>query len=171
VASSLNNLAGFTVTRPLRRGRAPLSAGPADPGEGPGQGASGCGQQPEQPGRLYSDTGRYAEAEPLYQRSLQILEKALGKDHPDVASSLNNLAGLYSDTGRYAEAEPLYQRSLQIREKALGKEHPDVAVSLNNLALLYWPPAATPRASHSMCAPFRSTRRPWARSIRMWQPA
>ena len=44
---------------------------------------------------LYHDQGRYADAEPLYQRSLAISEKALGPDHPDVATSLNNLAGLY----------------------------------------------------------------------------
>ena len=68
--------------------------------------------------------GKYAEAEPLYQRSLAIREKALGKDHPDVATSLNNLAALYHNQGKYAEAEPLYQRSLAIWEKALGKTIP-----------------------------------------------
>ncbi len=31
-------------------------------------------------------------AEPLYHRVLQILQKALGEAHPDVATSLNNLA-------------------------------------------------------------------------------
>src|SRR5262249_18666140 len=76
-------------------------------------------------------------AEPLLQRSLDIREKALGRDHPDVAQSLNNLALLYDKQGRYADAEPLYQRSLDIREKALGRDHPDVAQSLNNLAYLY----------------------------------
>lgn len=34
-------------------------------------------------------------------------EKALGPDHPDVATSLNNLADTYSDQGRYADAEAL----------------------------------------------------------------
>ncbi|MDP2278041.1 MAG: CHAT domain-containing protein, partial [Nitrospirota bacterium] len=58
-------------------------------------------------------------------------------DHPNVATSLNNLAGLYEPAGRYAEAEPLYKRSLEIREKALGREHPSVAQSLDNLAGLY----------------------------------
>ena len=81
--------------------------------------------------------GRYAEAEPLYQRSLAIWEKALGRDHPDVAVSLNNLAGLYLSQGRYADAEPLCQRSLAIREKALGRDHPSVATALNNLAWMY----------------------------------
>ena len=84
-----------------------------------------------------SAQGRYAEAEPLYKRALAIREKALGPDHPDVGTSLNNLAGLYRAQGRYAEAEPLYKRGLAITEKALGPDHPDVGTSLNNLAVLY----------------------------------
>jgi CHAT domain-containing protein len=87
---------------------------------------------------LYRSGSRYADAEPLYKRSLAIREKALGPDHLDVANSLNNLALLYqTQGGRYADAEALYQRTLAIFEKALGPDHPDVATSLNNLALLY----------------------------------
>jgi tetratricopeptide (TPR) repeat protein len=63
-------------------------------------------------------------------------EKALGRDHPDVALSLSNL-GVYSSRGRYADAEPLLQQALAIWEKALGGDHPDVARALNNLAELY----------------------------------
>ncbi len=81
--------------------------------------------------------GKYEEARPLAERALEIREKALEPDHPDVAGSLNDLAILYRNKGDYAKAEPLYQRSLAIREKALGPEHPDVAASLNNLAILY----------------------------------
>ena len=51
--------------------------------------------------------GRYAEAEPFHQCALAIKEKALGPDHADVATSLNNLAELYRTQGRYAEAEPV----------------------------------------------------------------
>jgi CHAT domain-containing protein len=68
---------------------------------------------------------------------LAIREKALGRDHPHVAGSLNNLAELYESQGRYADAEPLFQRSLAISEKALGRDHPDVATSLDNLAYLF----------------------------------
>jgi CHAT domain-containing protein/Flp pilus assembly protein TadD len=81
--------------------------------------------------------GKYAEAIPLAQRALAIREKALGPDHPDVATSLNSVALLYDNLGRDADAEPLYKRALAIREKALGPDHPDVAQSLNNLAELY----------------------------------
>ncbi len=84
---------------------------------------------------VYSDLGRYSEAEPLYIRALEITEKALGPEHPDVGNRLNNLAGVYSDLGRYSEAEPLYNRALEITEKALGPEHPDVGTCLENLAI------------------------------------
>jgi CHAT domain-containing protein/tetratricopeptide (TPR) repeat protein len=66
-----------------------------------------------------------------------IEENALGRENPQLATSIYNLAGLYQEQGRYAEAEPLLKRSLAISEKAFGPEHPDVASSLNNLASVY----------------------------------
>lgn len=65
--------------------------------------------------------GDYVAAEPLYQQALAIQEKALGADHPDMATSLDNLAWLYRSKCRYAEAEPLFQRALAIREKVLNQ--------------------------------------------------
>ncbi len=64
-------------------------------------------------------------------------KRILGDNHPDVATSLNNLAGLYSSQGRYEEAEPLYVQALEMRKHILGDNHPLVATSLNNLAGLY----------------------------------
>jgi tetratricopeptide (TPR) repeat protein len=68
---------------------------------------------------------------------LAIRENALGPDHPDVATSLNNLGFLYDAQGQYAQGEPLYERSLAIDEKALGPDHPKVATGLENMAALY----------------------------------
>ncbi|MBE9210703.1 tetratricopeptide repeat protein [Nostoc sp. LEGE 06077] len=85
--------------------------------------------------QLYKE-GKYTTALPLAERTLAIREKILGKEHPDVASSLNNLALLYRAQGKYQQAEQLYVRSLAIYEKILGKEHTFVATSLNNLAVL-----------------------------------
>jgi tetratricopeptide (TPR) repeat protein len=59
-----------------------------------------AGLQPDNPlylseaGFIAYTVGRYSEAKTLYQRGLAIREKALGNDHPDVASSLNNLVRL-----------------------------------------------------------------------------
>jgi tetratricopeptide (TPR) repeat protein len=96
-------------------------------------------------GRLFNqagvyliERGQYASAETFLARSLSSYERQLGSDHPDVATSLNNLAELYRTQGRYSEAEPLLVQSLEIRERQLGADHPDVAQSLNNLAALYY---------------------------------
>jgi tetratricopeptide (TPR) repeat protein len=64
-------------------------------------------------------------------------KRLLGEAHPDVAASLNNLAGLYDSQGRYEEAEPLYLDALAMKKRLLGEAHPAVATSLNNLAGLY----------------------------------
>ncbi len=120
---------------PVRQGRAALPAGAGDPEEGPRPRASGRGDEPQQPGgALLRPGSRTRKAEPLYQQALAIRKKALGPEHPDVATSLNNLAALYASQGQYAKAEPLYQQALAIRKKALGPEHPDVAESLENYA-------------------------------------
>jgi CHAT domain-containing protein/Tfp pilus assembly protein PilF len=88
-------------------------------------------------GLRLKEAGKYAEAVPQAERALAIREAALGKNHPDVAKSLNGLASSYHGQGLHARAQPLYERALGIREAALGKNHPDVAESLNNLAAVY----------------------------------
>ncbi len=84
------------------------------------------------------EQAQYAEAEPLYKQSLEVRRVAVGEQHPDYATSLNDLAVLYWAIGRYAEAEPLYKQSMETWRVALGEQHPDFARSLNNLAVLYW---------------------------------
>ncbi len=85
---------------------------------------------------MSGSTTSFAEAEPLYQRALAMKEKLLGKHHPDVAMTLNNLAVFYKSQGRFNDAEPLYQRSLLIFEKTFGANHPKVATCLLNYASL-----------------------------------
>jgi CHAT domain-containing protein/Flp pilus assembly protein TadD len=81
--------------------------------------------------------GKYSEAIPLAEKTLAIRKRILGNHHPDVATSLNNLALLYANQGHYKKAELLYLQTLEMQKMALGVRHPDVAVSLNNLAGLY----------------------------------
>ena len=68
--------------------------------------------------------GNYDRAVTVAKKALEVANKNAGQKHPDVATSLNNLAALYRTQGQYAQAEPLYKRSLAIKEKALGPEHP-----------------------------------------------
>lgn len=66
--------------------------------------------------------GKYQEALPLAQRALELREKALGREHPLVASALLNLATLDADVRNLEEAKTTAQRALSVYEK-LGGEY------------------------------------------------
>ncbi len=68
--------------------------------------------------------------------ALALRERALGAQHPDVATTLTSLAALHAARDDYGAAEPLLRRALAIREAALGPDDVQTAQSLNNLALL-----------------------------------
>ncbi len=89
-------------------------------------------------GRFYEGQTNYQETEKWYKDCLSVCQQHFGEEHPDVASSMNNLAGLYYSQGKYEAAEPLYVDALAMNKKLLGSEHPDVALSMNNLAKLYY---------------------------------
>ena len=65
-------------------------------------------------------------------RAIEIDEKALGKDHPDVATDYSNLASLLQAQGKYAEAEPLYRRAFDILQASLGPDHPNTLAAKRN---------------------------------------
>ena len=58
----------------------------------------------------------------------------MGPQHPDVATSYNNLANVLSGQGDPMEAKECHERALAIRQQTLGPQHPNVASSYNNLA-------------------------------------
>jgi hypothetical protein len=63
---------------------------------------------------MYLNQGQYTFAEPLFNRSLSIVEKTLGPNHPYSAAVLNNMAKLYRATNRSKEAEAFEQRVKKI---------------------------------------------------------
>ncbi|XP_028620272.1 kinesin light chain 1 [Grammomys surdaster] len=83
------------------------------------------------------------EKSSMIRKSLEMLElglseaQVLGKDHPDVAKQLNNLALLCQNQGKYEEVEYYYQRALDIYQTKLGPDDPNVAKTKNNLASCY----------------------------------
>ncbi|MCR4322173.1 MAG: tetratricopeptide repeat protein [Candidatus Brocadiaceae bacterium] len=66
---------------------------------------------------LYRVRGKYAEAEPLYKRSLAIREKARGPNHPNVANVLENMAECYKKIGKDDETKRLEERAKRIRSE------------------------------------------------------
>jgi tetratricopeptide (TPR) repeat protein len=88
-------------------------------------------------GRFYQGQGLYQVAEFWSQQLVKVCQTLFTGDHPDVATSLNNLASLYDSQGKYSEAEPLYLDVLEMTRRLFTDDHPYVATSLNNLANLY----------------------------------
>ena len=86
--------------------------------------------------KFHSGQGIYSSAANWSDKGLEIIKNRLGENHPDVATSLNNLAFLYDSQGKYDQAEPLYLQALEIAIKSLGKEHPNTITIANNLAYL-----------------------------------
>jgi tetratricopeptide (TPR) repeat protein len=82
--------------------------------------------------------GDYRGAHTYCERALAIRERLLGPDHPDTATSLNDLGIVLRARGAYAEARLLFDRALAIRENRLGSKHPHTARSLNELAWLLY---------------------------------
>jgi tetratricopeptide (TPR) repeat protein len=81
---------------------------------------------------VYRFQSKYPQAEPYFQRLLNIGEKTFGPDHPNVAAHLNNLAENYRAQGKLAEAELLFKRSLNIWEENLGPDNPLTLFVLKN---------------------------------------
>lgn len=80
---------------------------------------------------------KYKDAERCFQKSFDIKQKVLGKNHAAVAQAASNLAKLYYAMCDYARAEKLSRQAVDVFENALGKESKDLSCALHNLATLF----------------------------------
>ena len=55
------------------------------------------------------------------------------EDHPDIATSLNNIGLTLDNLGRHEEALEKKKAALEIWQRVLPEDHPDIATSLNNI--------------------------------------
>jgi tetratricopeptide (TPR) repeat protein/CHAT domain-containing protein len=85
---------------------------------------------------LFQD-GKYGEAIPLAEKELKMVEALLGVNHPNTATSLNNLGGLYLKLGDFDKAKTFYQRAIDITGNDEEQDDPIFPTLLNNLGELY----------------------------------
>jgi tetratricopeptide (TPR) repeat protein len=71
---------------------------------------------------IYQNQERNREAEPLHRRALDIREKILRPDHPDIALSIVRLADVYGAQRRPGDPQLLYERWLTVLQRELGPE-------------------------------------------------
>jgi tetratricopeptide (TPR) repeat protein len=86
---------------------------------------------------VYTQTGEFGKAERYGRQALEVREKNLGIDDPDLGPPLQNLAAVLHSERRYAEAESLYLRALRVLRNG-GRSTDRAAASVhNNLARLF----------------------------------
>jgi CHAT domain-containing protein/Tfp pilus assembly protein PilF len=91
-------------------------------------------------------THQTAKAVAGLQKIVEVKQRVFGPDDPELADSLDRLAGLYKSMREHAKAEPYLRQACEIRKKVLGENHPGYAASLNSLANLYEAQGDYPRA-------------------------
>jgi len=78
--------------------------------------------------------GKYAQAQPLFEKALEIFRRLLTDDHPETADSFAWLAYNFNAQGKYAQAQLPYEKALEIHRRLFADDHPDTASDYNNLA-------------------------------------
>ncbi len=70
----------------------------------------------------------------LFQRALALQEQAFGRDHYQVALTLEKLAGIFAELGNSTQAEILFRRAMAIHEKFNPSENIALAKLLEHYA-------------------------------------
>jgi tetratricopeptide (TPR) repeat protein len=90
-----------------------------------------------QRGWIKNNQGKHAEAIEFYEKALEIEQKTLPANHPDLAESYNDIGLVYKNMGEYSKAYSYLEKALEIRQKTLPANHPDLAISYNNIGAVY----------------------------------
>jgi serine/threonine protein kinase/tetratricopeptide (TPR) repeat protein len=88
-------------------------------------------------GETYRGLGLPAQAVAMHQRALTLRQAALGADHPDTISSMQNLATANEACGRHELALALREEVLQLCQAKFGPKHFETLRSMRSLAGSY----------------------------------
>jgi tetratricopeptide (TPR) repeat protein len=82
----------------------------------------------------YSAEGRYADAERVYQKTLELDEDLLGRANPAIIPAIDDLARVNFAQMKYDQAAELIARELRIMEREYGDNDPKLVPSLEQTA-------------------------------------
>ena len=80
-------------------------------------------------GNVFDSMGKPEKALENFDKSLAIKTKVLGCEHPNTATTQNNIGLVLKSQGKYPEALEMYNKCLKTREKVFGRNHLDVATT------------------------------------------
>ena len=106
---------------------------------------------------IYNNYGGHLRNLGLYEKAEHILRKAVicaktvrGKEHPDYATTLVNLANLLRMMKQWEESEVLFYQALALYKITIGESHFIYAGTMNNLGLLYYEQGKLERAKECL---------------------
>jgi tetratricopeptide (TPR) repeat protein len=85
-------------------------------------------------GDVYLELAEYTKAEAMHRQALKLARQVYGQEHPEVATSLDNVSTVLYRQGKLAEAETVSRQALAANRRLYGSEHEYVTAALNNLA-------------------------------------
>lgn len=91
----------------------------------------------DQLGTAYSAEGKYAEAEDLARKALEIYKEVLGPQNKETAISFSNLGYRLAKQSKNQEAIDCFKKSMQIQEKLEGGASPELLANIHGLAEVY----------------------------------
>ncbi|CAF0715213.1 unnamed protein product [Adineta steineri] len=100
-------------------------------------------------GSIKRNQGEYQEALTYYEKSLDIDQKILHSNHPDLASSYVGIGIVYDSMGNYQRALFYYEKALEIQQQTLPPNHPDLASSYGSIGLVHCNMGDYPKALSS----------------------
>ena len=93
------------------------------------------------------ELGRLSQARERFQWAIDVFRKSYPKNHPKIASVMNNLGFVLTQLKDHEGARQWLEQSLTITESTFGANHPQVACIAVNLGA-----ARAPRAGKCRCA-------------------
>jgi len=74
---------------------------------------------------VYYRTGEYSKALSFLEKTLEIQQKTLPPNHPDLATSFSNICGVYMAMEEHSKALSYLEDALGILQRSLPFNHPD----------------------------------------------
>ncbi|CAF3600113.1 unnamed protein product [Adineta steineri] len=88
-------------------------------------------------GLVHSSQGDYQKAISYHEQTLEIDQKTLPSNHPDLATSYTNIGNVYDKMGQYSKALSFHKKALEIDQETLPPNLPNLATSYSRIGSVY----------------------------------
>ncbi|CAF1199171.1 unnamed protein product [Adineta steineri] len=89
-------------------------------------------------GLVHTNQGEYKKAICYYKQVLEIQQKSLPSNHPDLAALYGNIGNVYENMGEYSKALSFCEKVLEMFLITLPPIHPSLVTLYRNIANIYY---------------------------------